>query len=130
MSKDTKKLVFEVSIGIIIYNLVIMGLAFVFFPESSVFLGIFIGLTIAVIMIFHMGITLEKAIDTCDSNTAQKKTVINSILRNVLFIVLLVVLLWKFPQVNILAVVIGTLGLKVGAYLQPLIHKTLTHGKG
>ena len=47
---------------------------------------------------------------------------IHSLIRS-LCAVILVCLLWKFTTINLLAVVLGALGLKTGAYVYPVLQK-------
>ena len=42
------------------------------------------------------------------------------------FAVLVIVVVWFPDQVNAVALVIGVLGLKAGAYLQPVIHRIVS----
>lgn len=128
MTSETKKLVLEMSAGILLWNLLLAVFGCTFAPlmgwsRISVFLGVIIGLTAAVIMLIHMAVITEKVLDSADQSYANKTTVIHSMIRKFIYIILLVLLIWKFPQINPLAVVLGSMGLKAGAYLQPLLHR-------
>ncbi len=124
MERTTKVLVAEVSAGILAHNVLCAVLAGIFFPEPSVFAGLFLGMVCGIFMIVHMAFCLERSIDTGDYSAANKKTVAGSLIRNFCYLVLLLVILWRFPdKINVLAVVIGALGLKTGAYLQPAVHR-------
>ena len=124
MEESTKILVAEMFLGILVHNGLCAALAAMFFPESSVFAGLLLGMVSAFLMLLHMAYCLERAIDTRDYSAASKKTAVGSVIRNFCYLILLLVILWKFSdQINVLAVVIGALGLKTGAYLQPVVHR-------
>lgn len=128
MTSETKKLVLEMSAGILLWNLLLAVFGCAFAPlmgwsRISVFLGVVIGLAAAVVMLIHMAVITEKVLDSADQSYANKTTVIHSMIRKFIYIILLVLLIWKFPQINPLAVVLGSMGLKAGAYLQPLLHR-------
>lgn len=128
MTDETKKLVVEMSAGILLWNLFLGAAGALAGPalgwsRMSIFLGVLVGAVSAEAMLIHMAIITERVLESRNESYANKTTVIHSIVRKLVFIVLLAVILWKFPQVNPLAVVLGTMGLKAGAYLQPLLHR-------
>lgn len=128
MTQETKKLLLEMSAGIILWNLFLGAAGALAGPvlgwsRMSIFLGVLVGAASAEAMLIHMAIITERVLESRNESYANKTTVIHSIVRKLVFIVLLAVILWKFPQVNPLAVVLGTMGLKAGAYLQPLLHR-------
>ena len=70
-----------------------------------------------------MACVTEKAADSQDEVYANKTTVIQSAVRRVVFVIVLFVL-GSRPQIDAVAMVIGALGLKAGALLQPVVHRT------
>lgn len=127
MTGETKKLVLEMSVGILLWNLFLAVLGWFIGPmlgwsRLSMILGVLIGAAAAEMMLIHMAVIMERVLDSRDQSYANKTTVMHSMIRKFVYIVLLVLILWKFPQINPLAVVFGTMGLKAGAYLQPLLH--------
>ena len=54
---------------------------------------------------------------------------IQSAIRRVVFIVVLVIL-GSRPQIDAVAMIIGALGLKAGALLQPIVHRTFFREDG
>lgn len=131
MGKDTKNLVLEVSAGIVIFTLAAMAVAGIVYPRASVFLGLLLGMVLALAMFLSMAEVMDRSMRTEDAKTVQKRTVIGSVVRYiVLFAVLVIVVVWFPDRINAVALVIGVLGLKAGAYLQPVIHRVLTRGKG
>lgn len=130
MGKETKNLVLEVSLGIVLYTLVIALIALVAWRKASVFAGLFLGMVLALAMFFSMAEVLDRSMKDGDPKTVQKRTLIGTIVRYlVLVIVLVAVIVWFPDRIHAVAVVIGVFGLKAGAYLQPVIHRVLTRGK-
>ena len=130
MEHNTRRLVSEMAAGVVIYNLLLCIVSFVFCPRlgyswSPVVLGLAIGMTANILMLIHIAVIAEKVLRYGDEQYANRTTVIHSMIRKVLFIVLLIIL-WNIPQVNLLAVIIGAMGLKAGAYLQPVIHRVFS----
>lgn len=130
LSRSTKRLLVEMSIGIILYNLLLGVLAWVFLPRTSypvrpVLGGLLAGAVGAVLMLIHMAVTTERALESQNESYASKTTIIQSLIRKVVLVAALV-FCWRVFRVDLLAVVIGIMGMKAGAYLQPLIHKTFT----
>lgn len=130
MGKETRNLVLEVSSGIVIFTAAAMLAALIVYPKPSVFTGLLLGMVLALAMFFSMAEVLDRSMKTEDSKIVQKRTVISSIIRYVvLFAVLVIVVVWFPDQVNAVALVIGVLGLKAGAYLQPVIHRIVSRRK-
>lgn len=130
MGKDTKNLVLEVSAGIVLFTLVAMAVAGIVYPRASVFLGLLLGMVLALAMFLSMAEIMDRSMRTGDAATVQKRTVIGSVVRYiVLFAVLVIVVVWFPDRINAVALVIGVLGLKAGAYLQPAIHRVLFREK-
>ena len=63
-----------------------------------------------------------------DEGYANKSTVIQSMIRRVVFIIVLFVL-GSRPQIDAVAMIIGALGLKAGALCQPIVHRTFFSGR-
>ena len=103
MSEATKRQVLEMCVGIVIHNLILTVGSLIWFREPSVFLGIFAGAL-------------------ADAEAARKKMAAHSVLRSVALLAAIGIL-WKFTDFNPLAFILGTLGVKTGAYLYPVIHK-------
>lgn len=127
MTSETKKLVLEMSVGIFLWNLLLAAAGCVLGPvvgwsRLSILMGLLIGMAAAEGMLVHMAMIMERVLASRDQSYANKTTVVHSMIRKLVYIVLLALILWKFPQINPLAIVLGTMGLKAGAYLQPLLH--------
>lgn len=126
MGKETKNLMLEVSAGIVFFTAVAMIGAFFMYPKRAVFSGLLLGMIIAIVMFLSMALVLERSMKTEDPKNVQKQSIIGAVIRYLLLIVMLVtVIIWFSDQFNPVAVVIGVLGLKAGAFLQPVIHKII-----
>ena len=124
MGKETKNLMLEVSAGIVFFTAAAMVVAFFMYPDRTGFAGLLLGMIIAMAMFLSMALVLERSMKTEDPKTVQKRSVISAVIRYLLLIVILVTVIIRFSNwFNPVAVVIGVLGLKAGAFLQPAIHK-------
>lgn len=128
MTRDTKSLILEMSAGIVLHNAVLGILAVVVCSIGGqkmmpIFLGLLAGAVSAVLMLIHMAVITERAMDCGDEGYANKTTMVHAIGRKAVYIAMLAMVLFRLPQVNPLAMVVGTMGLKTGAYLQPIVHR-------
>ena len=97
MTSETKSLVVEMSAGIVIWNLFLAFAGCVFAPlmgwsRISMLLGVVIGMAAAVVMLIHMAVITEKVLDSADQSYANKTTVIHSMIRKFVYIILLILL--------------------------------------
>lgn len=127
LSKSTKRLLAEISAGVIFYNLILVVLAFVLLPKLSypvipVVLGLIVGAAGAIGMLIHIAVMTERVLESGSESYANKFTVAQSILRKLSFVAALLIC-WRVLRINLLAAVIGAMGMKAGAYLQPLVHR-------
>ncbi len=130
LSKSTKRLLVEMSIGIVLYNLLLGVLAWIILPGTTypvfpVLWGLLAGAVGAILMLIHMAVTTERALESQNESYASKTTIIQSMIRKVVLVAALF-FCWRVFRVDLLAVVVGIMGMKAGAYLQPMIHKTLS----
>ena len=117
LSKSTKRLLAEMSAGIIFYNVILVILAVLLLPKVSypvvpVIMGLVVGAAGAICMVLDSG----------SESYANKFTVAQSMLRKLVFVAVLLIC-WKVLKIDLLAAVIGAMGMKAGAYLQPLVHR-------
>lgn len=114
----------EVLTGSLIYNLILTGLALIFYRNFSVFLGLFVGMISTGMMLLHIAYSMESVMELEQAAEAEKKMLKSVYLRKGLFIFFyLAVLLWFTEWVNPLAVLAGAFGMKAGVYLRPFIKK-------
>jgi len=124
MEKATKNLIVEVSAGIVIFTAVILLGSFFVYPRSSVYAGLLLGMVLALAMFFSMALVLDRSMKSQDPGIVQKRGIISAAIRYLLLVATLVIVInWFSDWFNPVAVVIGVLGLKAGAFLQPVIHK-------
>lgn len=127
LSKSTKRVLAEMSVGVILYNLLLGVLAWLFLPKVSypvipVLTGLFVGAVGAIGMLVHMAVMAERALDSMDEDYANKLTVAQSMIRKLVFLAALF-FFWRVVKADLLATVVGAMGMKAGAYLQPLVRK-------
>lgn len=127
MSKDTRRTCLYMSMGVLLYEL-ILSLAAIFFARfikysiTSIELGILVGTVLVLAMVIDMGISTEDSLYGGTPSYAQRKIMIHSLLRKVvLFIV--VAIFWNSRYINAFMIVISVFGLKSGAYMYPLFKK-------
>lgn len=136
MTKEIRRLVAEMCVGMFLYVLALGILAVIFqrgladmgFVLGPVLVGLLAGFLADVAMLIHMAIVAERATDSRDEAYANRITVVQSVLRKVVFVVVLF-FLGSRPQVDAVAMIIGALGLKMGAFLQPAVHRVISGGE-
>ena len=69
-----------------------------------------------------LAVITERALDSQSENYASKLTVAQNLLRKVMFVAALF-FFWCVLKIDLLAAVLGAMGMKAGAYLQPLVRK-------
>lgn len=111
-------------IGIGIYAVLIEAVGF-FFSEDllSYTLGLLFGVVIAIFLIIHMAKTLDKALDL--PQTQATKYVKRQSLLRLLIMLLAMTAGLVIERMNFIAVVLGMLGLKIGALIAPVFLKKL-----
>lgn len=119
--KETLKGVY---VGIFIYTIVVEVVGIFFSGNILAYtLGLLVGAVFAVLLMIHMAVTLDKGLDMPETQ-AIKYTRRQSYIR--LGIMLLALLLGVvFDQLNFIALVLGLLGLKIGALLAPFFLKRM-----
>lgn len=124
MGKETKNLLLEVSIGIVLYTAAAMAVAFLIVPESAVYTGLLLGMALALAMFFSMALVFDRSMKTEDGRVVQKRTIIGTVIRYLILLAVLLVAEIRFSdRINVFALLIGVFGLKAGAYLQPILHR-------
>ncbi len=136
MTKEIRRLVAEMCAGMFLYVLALGILAVIFrrglagmgFALGPVLLGLLAGFLADVAMLIHMAVVAERATDSRDAGYANRITVVQSVLRKIIFVVVLF-FLGSRPQIDAVAMIIGALGLKMGAFLQPAVHRVASGKK-
>ncbi len=123
MHSETKKVVIEVSILIALWCIIGEILIYIFMGvDSKAMLGFLLGSAMAVASFIHMAVSLENSLDFMNEESAKNNTVKTFLIR-VIAIAVIMVLATATGRFNMLFVVFGLLGLKAGAYIQPLADK-------
>lgn len=123
--KEEKQTFLEMLVGIVGNTLVIGIIGSMIAPNKSAFaLGAFLGGVTSVFILMLLYRSLERAL-SMESKEAEKYAVRAAIIRLVLMCIPLVLSI-LFPNMfNVLGVFFGLMGLKVSAFLQPVMHKML-----
>lgn len=125
MIRYTNQAVKEIVTGILIYGFV-CTLIILFFVEGGQLLSAFAGLALGIFgsaaLLLHMTVTLESTVDTMDEHAAKRNAAKSYVIRSVVFIAAFAAAFFS-GIFNMLAVLAGLFGLKIGTYLQPLLHK-------
>lgn len=122
--KQVKETLTGFLLGIGVYALLVEVIG-IFFSENllSYTLGLLAGTVISVFLIFHMAKTLDKALDMPQEQAA-KYVRKQSFIR--LFIMLLAMIVGLAVEwLNFITIVLGLLGLKLGALIAPVFLKRL-----
>ena len=109
--------------GIVIYGL-IFQLAGVWFVEDKISysIGLWYGIAIAIGMAVNLAMVIYDAVTFDGEGNANKRVAAKSMLRYIVVAILLGILGY-FEFGNLFAAFIGVMGLKISAYLQPLLNK-------
>ena len=114
----------EMIIGILFFGVLVQITGLIFFREKvSYAIGLWIGVVIAIATAVHMAYTMEKVVDAGEGKASAKLRTY-AVLRY-LVIILAVLAVYYFKIGNPLSCFAGIMGLKIGAYMQPLTHKIL-----
>lgn len=127
LTKPTRRLLAEMSAGVVLFNIVLAIAAVLVSQKTDLALapvlkGLCVGAVSAVLMLIHMADTTERALSSGDPDYAKKVTVSQGMIRKAVFLAVLF-LCWYVLKADLLATAVGAMGMKAGAYLQPLIHK-------
>ena len=117
----------EMILGILLFGGVIWLVGIWFVPEKRLFtVGLWLGIVIAWLAGWHMARTLDKGMEL---GAAATKYIISQNMLRYLLIVVAYGVICVTQIGNPIAAFIGIMGLKAGAYLQPLAHRVITKEK-
>ena len=121
----------ELLTGILFFELLALGIG-IWFAESVVkyLIGLAIGMLLAVFSAIHMYVSIRKnlEINTGKESAANASSVKAGMIRYaVILVVFFITCLTDFAYP--LAVFLGIMGLKAGAYIQPFTHKYIFHNE-
>lgn len=123
MHAHTKKVIIEVAVIIGLWCVICELLVIIFMgADIRAMLGLLLGAVLGTAAFIHMGVSLENSIDMMEEEPAKKNTIRTFITRAVIIAVVMVAAIIS-GWFNMLFVIIGMFGLKVGAYVQPIVDK-------
>ncbi len=109
--------------GIVLYGVVFQFTGMWFVDDKQQYtIGLWIGILLAMGMAVNMAVVILDAVDVMASTGTAVRTGFWSVLRYVVVIGAFVGV-WYFEVGNLLVMFLGVMGLKVSAYLQPLLHR-------
>ncbi len=112
-------------LGIILFGVLCQVVVFFLVEDKTGYsVGLWVGVFTAIFMAFHMAVTLNTAVER-DVKGAQASATRQNIIRYFIVVVILGILMLTKVG-NPLAAFAGVMGLKVSAYLQPLLAR-LSH---
>ena len=112
----------EMWLGTVLFGIVCqVGLIWFLKDKTGYSIGLWLGIAAALLTVLHLSVSLERALDL-DEGSAKKHMVTQNIVRYFVIIIFLVALMIT-DFANPLAAFLGLMGVKAGAYLQPVLHK-------
>lgn len=115
----------ELIAGIILYGIVLQFTGMWFAQDKLQYaMGLWIGVVLAMGMAVNMAVVILDTVDVMASGGRNVRTGLWSALRYAAVIGAFVGV-WYFRAGNLLAMFLGLMGLKISAYLQPLLHKVV-----
>lgn len=111
--------------GILLYGGIIQ-LVGMWFVEDKIgySIGLWYGIAIAIGMSINMALVIYDAVTFDGASNANGRVVVKSILRYIV-VVALFCILGIFEFGNVIAAFVGAMGLKISAYMQPLLNKLI-----
>jgi hypothetical protein len=112
---------FELCLGIFLYGVVFEIVLLLFSRNLSYSLGLWIGILLSIAGSVHMWWSIDRSMDKAKKE-ASRTVGANSLLRYFILVIVIAVLAYtRFA--NPIFAFCGYMGMKVSAYLNPLIHK-------
>lgn len=118
----------EMWVGIVLFLIVCqMSIVWFVLDKLEFSIGLWLGGFMAILATLHLSISLERALDF-DEGGAKKHMVTQNLVRYFVLIIFLGILMIT-DFANPLSAFLGVMGIKIGAYLQPFIHKVFSKMK-
>lgn len=126
--RNINQTVWELIIGIVLVNALLEVIGLIFVSQKGAYtIGLILGMLLAIGMVFHMNMSIEKAMDIGGEHAKGYMLKSYAIRTIVVLIVIVCVGVLKFA--NLLSLLLGIMTLKVAAYLQPITHKFMESRK-
>jgi len=114
----------EMLIGVTVSNLLILAVGLIVCKDKvPAGLGVLVGTLLAVFYVIHMAVTIDDAL-CLDEKGAASELRKNMLIRYVI-VCLVIGAVCYFKVVNPVICIFSCLTIKLGAYLQPIVHKLL-----
>ncbi|MDD3413692.1 MAG: hypothetical protein PHY47_06790 [Lachnospiraceae bacterium] len=118
------KVLFELLVGIAFWGAMVQIIGLFLKGNKPFFsIGLWSGIVVAVFMAIHMYVSISSALE-CQEKDAVVKVRSRSVIRYVVVVIVLF-FLYVSKLGNPLSYVAGVMGLKVAAYMQPIIHRLI-----
>lgn len=115
----------EMLIGLVLSNLVILLIGLIVTSDRlQALLGVLIGFWVAVLYTVHMAVTLDDALCLDEKGAASQLR--KHMLIRYGFVCVIIAVVSYFGIGNPVLCIISVLTVKLGAYLQPIVHKLFT----
>ena len=126
--RNINRTVWELIIGIVLVNALLEVIGLIFVSQKGAYtIGLILGMLLAIGMVFHMNISIEKAVDIGGEHAKGYMLKSYAIRTAVVLAVIVCVGVLKFA--NLLSLLLGIMTLKVAAYLQPITHRFMESRK-
>ena len=126
--RNINQTVWELIIGIVLVNALLEVIGLIFVSQKGAYtIGLVLGMLMAIGMVFHMNISIEKAMDIGGEHANGYMLISYAIRKVVVLAVIVCVGVLKFA--NLLSLLLGIMTLKVAAYLQPITHRFMESRK-
>lgn len=117
-------------IGIVLWGILCQLVGIILSPitdKGNYSIGLWVGVLTALMMSFHMAFTLNHVVEK-DIKGAQATATVQNLIRYFIVVIILGILMVTKTG-NPIAAFVGIMGLKVSAYIQPLLAKLLSNHK-
>ena len=123
--KNAKRILREILIGLAVWELLVLAVLSIFTRQKLACAGgVLVGGVAAAILILHMYRHLDIALDM-DAKHAQSHIQFAAMQRLLIMGAVLAVSMIEYKYIHPVGTVLGIFGMKIAAYLQPTVHKTL-----
>lgn len=119
--EKVNRTLFELEVGILIFGIVCQLFVFLVEDKAGYSTGLWIGIVTALLAAFHMWWSIDRGLEFGEKSAVSYLTKHNMIRYVVIVIIIVIVAVTKIG--NPLSAFLGIMGLKAGAYLQPLTKK-------
>lgn len=127
--KEARETLKELIVGIVLYGILLcIGSIILFQGQYSIACGIGLGAFGAIMIAVHIFWSLNRSLDLGEDGAVKRERVM-VVLRMIIMGLIAAVGIIFSQQFHILGIFVGLLGLKISAYLQPLLHNYILKPK-